>query len=81
MAKSITLKEWIAELGVEKAAATINVTQAAIRNWRCGFVLPHPFYLFQIRKLTKGRLSIDASYDHHYSKDNPRRIKSALEFK
>lgn len=63
MAKGISLKNWIEEVGPKQVAKIFKVTPAAVRHWRCGVALPQTDKMQKIRDLSKGRVSYEEMID------------------
>jgi hypothetical protein len=56
---TLTLEEWINEVGVKAVAKLLRVNESAVRHWRRGFCLPKTEQMDLIRKYSKGRVSCD----------------------
>lgn len=72
-AKPLTLRAWIEEMGVSRVAQTLGVTRSAVGHWKRGYVLPDSRQLQAIRRLSKGRVSMDRSLDEHFDSKNKKR--------
>lgn len=79
--KSVTLKEWIDELGIAEVAALLRADRTAVRNWRRGFVLPVSSAMGSIRKASKNRVDFNKTIDQHYAPENKKRWKRPISLK
>lgn len=68
--QTVSLKDWIDKEGISTVAKVLTVTEACVRHWKRGYVLPDSNQMKKIRMLTKGRVSFDTTLDSHFSKEN-----------
>lgn len=59
MAKSLTLKEWIYQVGTKEAAKLLRVDPSAVRHWARGHCLPRDEQKRLIRKYSKGAVTYE----------------------
>lgn len=71
--KSVTLKEWIDDVGVLEVARLTKVGVTSVRHWRRGFCLPRTEQMYLIMKYSKGTVSAnDVIRTHHAPKTSRR---------
>lgn len=66
--KKLTLRDWIDHQGIDQVAKKLKATRATVRHWRRGYCLPKSDQMLKIKKLSRGRLTIDSMVEAHFSK-------------
>jgi hypothetical protein len=58
--RNISLPAWIEEVGINKVASLLCLERSTVRQWRTGLFIPKSLHMYEIVKLSKGRVSYSA---------------------
>jgi ribosome-binding protein aMBF1 (putative translation factor) len=64
--KTLSLKDWINDFGVQELAKKMKVQPSTVRHWRNGHCLPRTDQMRKIRRLSKGTVSYERMIDSHH---------------
>ncbi len=59
----ITLPAFIDEVGVNRIAQIFCLERATVRKWRSGTQLPKALHMYELVKLSKGKLTYESIID------------------
>jgi DNA-binding transcriptional regulator YdaS (Cro superfamily) len=62
---NMRIDKWIEKTGPKKVAQLLNVDASTVSNWRTGKRFPSSKNLFAIRRLSKGKVTVEETLNFH----------------